>query len=274
MGELMIDAIGRRAGRHPGRGAQPRARLPRPAAVARRRAVNPEIEWSGEEQETLEEGCLSLPGVHVDVDRAGLHPGPGPGRTRRADHDRGLGPRGSRDPARDRPSRRRARPRPHLPRAAQGSHAGAARGAAGLIAAGRLMRTVYLGTSAFAAGRPARAGRLPHRPSLVVTRPDRPRGRGRRLAAPPVADAARELGLELAQPDTVNDDEARAADRRRRARGDLRVRVRRADQGAAAVRPRDAQRPSLPAAPVARGGAGRAGDHGRRRAAPASRSCA
>ncbi|MGO9956346.1 MAG: peptide deformylase [Solirubrobacteraceae bacterium] len=31
--------------------------------------VNPEIEWAGDEHETLEEGCLSLPGVHVDVER-------------------------------------------------------------------------------------------------------------------------------------------------------------------------------------------------------------
>jgi peptide deformylase len=31
--------------------------------------VNPVIEWSGKEQEILEEGCLSLPGVHVDVER-------------------------------------------------------------------------------------------------------------------------------------------------------------------------------------------------------------
>ncbi len=31
--------------------------------------VNPEIEWSGAELETLEEGCLSLPNVHVDVER-------------------------------------------------------------------------------------------------------------------------------------------------------------------------------------------------------------
>ena len=31
--------------------------------------VNPELEWSGDEQEWLEEGCLSLPGVHVDVER-------------------------------------------------------------------------------------------------------------------------------------------------------------------------------------------------------------
>jgi peptide deformylase len=32
--------------------------------------VNPELEWSGDEEETLEEGCLSIPGVGVDVDRA------------------------------------------------------------------------------------------------------------------------------------------------------------------------------------------------------------
>lgn len=35
---------------------------------------------------------------------------------------------------------------------------------------------------------------------LVVTRPDRPRGRHRRLHAPPVKDAAVELGLVVAQP--------------------------------------------------------------------------
>ncbi|HTW42597.1 MAG TPA: peptide deformylase [Solirubrobacteraceae bacterium] len=31
--------------------------------------VNPEIEWSSEELEAAEEGCLSLPGVHVEVER-------------------------------------------------------------------------------------------------------------------------------------------------------------------------------------------------------------
>jgi peptide deformylase len=31
--------------------------------------VNPVIEWAAEELETLEEGCLSLPGVHVEVER-------------------------------------------------------------------------------------------------------------------------------------------------------------------------------------------------------------
>ncbi len=31
--------------------------------------VNPELEWSSGEKEWMEEGCLSLPGVHVDVER-------------------------------------------------------------------------------------------------------------------------------------------------------------------------------------------------------------
>ena len=31
--------------------------------------VNPQLEWAGSEAETMEEGCLSLPGVHVDVER-------------------------------------------------------------------------------------------------------------------------------------------------------------------------------------------------------------
>lgn len=31
--------------------------------------VNPEIEWSSDDQEVLEEGCLSIPGIHVDVER-------------------------------------------------------------------------------------------------------------------------------------------------------------------------------------------------------------
>ena len=31
--------------------------------------INPEIEWTGKEQETAEEGCLSLPSVLVDVER-------------------------------------------------------------------------------------------------------------------------------------------------------------------------------------------------------------
>jgi methionyl-tRNA formyltransferase len=66
------------------------------------------------------------------------------------------------------------------------------------------VRTVYLGTSAFAATVLERLAGTDHRPQLVVTRPDRPAGRGRRLSAPPVADAARALGIDLDQPEDVN----------------------------------------------------------------------
>ena len=70
------------------------------------------------------------------------------------------------------------------------------------------MRTVYLGTSDFAAGVLAALAESEHRPALVVTPPDRPRGRGRRVASPPAAERARELGIDLLQAASVNDDEA------------------------------------------------------------------
>jgi methionyl-tRNA formyltransferase len=72
------------------------------------------------------------------------------------------------------------------------------------------VRTVFLGTSDFAVGVLERLAATQHRPVLVVTRPDRPRGRGRRVGPPPVAEAAGRLGLELFQPKSVNDEEARA----------------------------------------------------------------
>jgi len=72
------------------------------------------------------------------------------------------------------------------------------------------LRTVYLGTSWFAAEVLHELAASPHRPALVVTRPDRPAGRGRKLTPPPVAQAARERGLELFQPPDVNADDARA----------------------------------------------------------------
>jgi methionyl-tRNA formyltransferase len=70
--------------------------------------------------------------------------------------------------------------------------------------------TVFIGTSDFAAAVLERLARSPaHRPTLVITRPDRPSGRGRRLTSPPVADCARALELTLEQPDSVNDPHAR-----------------------------------------------------------------
>lgn len=44
--------------------------------------------------------------------------------------------------------------------------------------------------------------------SLVVTQPDRPKGRGKKLAPSPVKAAAKELGLDVFQPENLNKKEA------------------------------------------------------------------
>jgi methionyl-tRNA formyltransferase len=73
------------------------------------------------------------------------------------------------------------------------------------------VKTVYLGTSEFAASILRRLSASPHRPALVVSRPDRPMGRGRKLGSAPAVVTARELGLPVFQPERVNDEEAIAA---------------------------------------------------------------
>jgi methionyl-tRNA formyltransferase len=70
-------------------------------------------------------------------------------------------------------------------------------------------RTVYLGTSDFAATVLRRLADSPHRPALVVAPPDRRSGRGRRAQPPPVAALATELRLPLLQAENVNEDAAR-----------------------------------------------------------------
>jgi methionyl-tRNA formyltransferase len=72
------------------------------------------------------------------------------------------------------------------------------------------VRTVYLGTSSFAATVLRRLADSPHRPPLVVTPPDRPKGRGRRTLPPPVAEAALELEIDLLQAKSVNEEAALA----------------------------------------------------------------
>ena len=72
-----------------------------------------------------------------------------------------------------------------------------------------MSRTVYLGTSSFAATVLRRLAASPHRPALVVTPPDSRRGRGRRTAPPPAATEARELEIGLLQAADVNEEAVR-----------------------------------------------------------------
>jgi methionyl-tRNA formyltransferase len=70
------------------------------------------------------------------------------------------------------------------------------------------VRTVYLGTSEFAADVLRRLSDSIHRPQLVVAPPDRPKGRGRRSGSPPAAAVAAELEIELLQAEDVNEQSA------------------------------------------------------------------
>ena len=65
-------------------------------------------------------------------------------------------------------------------------------------------RIAFLGTSDFAAVVLRALAASPHRPELVVTPPDRRRGRGQRSGPPPAAVAARGAGIELLQTADVN----------------------------------------------------------------------
>ena len=70
----------------------------------------------------------------------------------------------------------------------------------------------FLGTAEFAVKVLSVLARsAAHRPVIAVTPPDRPRGRGRRITSPPVAAAAKELGIDLHQTESVNLEASRAA---------------------------------------------------------------
>ena len=70
------------------------------------------------------------------------------------------------------------------------------------------MKTVYLGTSDFAAAVLRRLAGTRHSPRLVVTPPDRPKGRGRKSGPPPAAIGASELEIDLLQAENVNEEAA------------------------------------------------------------------
>src|SRR5688572_8901988 len=64
------------------------------------------------------------------------------------------------------------------------------------------MKLIFMGTPDFAVPI-LEALHARHRVSLVVTQPDRPKGRGRSLAAPPVKEKALSLGLPVVQPESL-----------------------------------------------------------------------
>jgi len=64
------------------------------------------------------------------------------------------------------------------------------------------VKLLFLGTPHFAVPTLRRLAASRHQILAVVTNPDRPRGRGRHLAAPPIKEAAAALGLPVLQPES------------------------------------------------------------------------
>ncbi|HEY3836973.1 MAG TPA: methionyl-tRNA formyltransferase [Bryobacteraceae bacterium] len=65
------------------------------------------------------------------------------------------------------------------------------------------MRTLFLGTPQFAVSTLERLLEAGHEVPLVVTQPDRPKGRGNAIAMSPVKEAALRHGLEVFQPERI-----------------------------------------------------------------------
>jgi methionyl-tRNA formyltransferase len=72
-------------------------------------------------------------------------------------------------------------------------------------------RVVFMGTPEFSVPALEALHVGGHEIALVVTRPDKPKGRGRKLDAPPVKKAALRLGLPVVQPPSLRDESARQA---------------------------------------------------------------
>ena len=214
----------RRARRHPARRDAPAARLPgRPRRDRRRRSPTPSSSGCRTRSRPPRRAASACPRVAVDVERPLYARVRGRRRRTASRSCRGVGARGPRPPARDRPPRRRADARPHrrassarrrCARCARARSTARPRGARGRGAAaparrveGRLPGHLGVRRGGAAAPRglaaPARARRHAARPPARPRPPGRPAAGGRR---------PRELGLELLQTESVN----RA--RRRRAR--------------------------------------------------------
>jgi len=69
------------------------------------------------------------------------------------------------------------------------------------------MKTIFMGTPQFAVPALKILADSKYRPLLVVTQPDRPKGRKRKLQPPAVKTAAKELSITVFQPEDINLDQ-------------------------------------------------------------------
>lgn len=68
------------------------------------------------------------------------------------------------------------------------------------------MRIIFMGTPEFAIPSLKALVESGHDVVLVITQPDKPKGRGKKLAAPPVKEYALEQGIDIFQPEKIKND--------------------------------------------------------------------
>ncbi|MBI9030831.1 methionyl-tRNA formyltransferase [bacterium] len=73
-----------------------------------------------------------------------------------------------------------------------------------------LKKIIFLGTPEFAVPSLEKLALTKYRPSLVITQPDKPKGRKQVLQAPPVKISSLELGLPVYQPSNINSEDSLA----------------------------------------------------------------
>jgi len=69
------------------------------------------------------------------------------------------------------------------------------------------MKVIYMGTPDIAISPLESIYQSSHEICLVVTQPDRPKGRGKKMVSPPIKTRAEELGLKVQQPNSLKDKE-------------------------------------------------------------------
>ena len=67
-------------------------------------------------------------------------------------------------------------------------------------------RLIFMGTPDFALPSLSHLIQYHHRISAVVTQPDRPKGRGRKVSPPPVKTLALDSGIEVLQPAKIQEE--------------------------------------------------------------------
>lgn len=70
------------------------------------------------------------------------------------------------------------------------------------------MKIIFMGTPDFATSSLKALSEAGHEIQLVITQPDKPKGRGHKMAPPPVKECAIEYGYDVYQPESLKDDES------------------------------------------------------------------